>query len=61
MAQAPTGDEFRPVELGKQEPCVTPDIGRKPGQEEKKQPQNTDPNQSDKQFLLRKFFVARVK
>ncbi|XP_040205517.1 tumor protein p63-regulated gene 1 protein [Rana temporaria] len=59
MAQAPTGDEFRPVELGKQEPCVTPDTGRKPGQEEKAHSQNTDTNQSDKQFLLRKFFVAR--
>ncbi|XP_072264351.1 tumor protein p63-regulated gene 1 protein [Pyxicephalus adspersus] len=59
MAQAPSGDEFRPVELGKQEPSVpnvTQDTENKPGQQQKEQPQDTETN---KQFLLRKFFVAR--
>ncbi|XP_018431896.1 PREDICTED: tumor protein p63-regulated gene 1 protein [Nanorana parkeri] len=62
MAQAPAGDEFRPVELGKQEPSapsVTQDSGRKPGQEQKEQPPNADTGLANQQFLLRKFFVAR--
>lgn len=60
MAQAPAGEDFRPVELGKQDPSgpsVIPDTERKPSQNE--QPQNAATSQVNKQFLLRKFFVAR--
>ncbi|KAM5164853.1 tumor protein p63-regulated gene 1 protein [Mantella aurantiaca] len=59
MAQAPAGDEFRAVELGKQDPSDTQDTEKKPPQEQKQQPQNPEASQLNKQFLLRKFFVAR--
>uniref|UniRef100_A0A8C5PDL9 Tumor protein p63 regulated 1 n=1 Tax=Leptobrachium leishanense TaxID=445787 RepID=A0A8C5PDL9_9ANUR len=62
MAQAPQSGEFRPVELGGQNPSA-PEAKQEPQskqvEELKDESQKTAPTLSNQHFLLRKFFVAR--
>ncbi|CAH2247980.1 Hypothetical predicted protein [Pelobates cultripes] len=62
MAQVVQSGEFRPVQLGGQEPSapeVEKDPDNKQAQELKDQSQKTESAISNQKFLLRKFFVAR--
>ncbi|KAM8954357.1 tumor protein p63-regulated gene 1 protein [Pelodytes ibericus] len=62
MAQAAQGGDFRPVELGGQDPSVSEvkvDPESKKASEEPDKPQNTGSNTENQDYLLRKFFVAR--
>ncbi|KAM9315831.1 tumor protein p63-regulated gene 1 protein isoform 1-T2 [Gastrophryne carolinensis] len=64
MAQSAAGNDFRPVELGKQDPPesnVAKETGEDETNKQKKdeRPSSSESNQSNAQFLLRKYFVAR--
>ncbi|XP_068137314.1 tumor protein p63-regulated gene 1 protein [Hyperolius riggenbachi] len=62
MAQSAPGDEFRPVELEAHTPAASGailDPEKKATLEENRQPQNMASPLMNKQYLMRKFFVAR--